>query len=172
MASRRLSLEDEPDPRPLPSSDAASLALESAVQALSNLFLETRLEADLPDGGDDRQLGFLECQKVRRDAAALASWSLHRVRWPQRSSTDMGYARQNPGGGTRIWFCSTARTRRVQSASPPVGRTTAGSPGCLQTGVDATQEIRTLQGQRRHVRGAAHWGHHVSGIGDCRESSR
>jgi hypothetical protein len=42
-------LEDEPDPRPLPSSDAASLALEAAVEALSGLFLETRLEADLRD---------------------------------------------------------------------------------------------------------------------------
>lgn len=42
-------LDDEPDPRPLPSSDAASLALEPAVEALSSLFLDTRLEADLPD---------------------------------------------------------------------------------------------------------------------------
>jgi hypothetical protein len=42
-------LDDEPDPRPLPSSDAASLALESAVEALAGLFLDTRLEADLPD---------------------------------------------------------------------------------------------------------------------------
>jgi hypothetical protein len=42
-------LDDEPDPRPLPSSDAASLALEAAVEALSGLFLDTRLEADLPD---------------------------------------------------------------------------------------------------------------------------
>ena len=42
-------LDDEPDPRPLPSSDAASLALESTVEALSGLFLDTRLEADLPD---------------------------------------------------------------------------------------------------------------------------
>ena len=41
--------DDEPDPRPLPSSDAASLALEAAVEALSGLFLDTRLEADLPD---------------------------------------------------------------------------------------------------------------------------
>jgi hypothetical protein len=42
-------LDDEPDPRPLPSSDAAALALEAAVEALSGLFLEIRLEADLPD---------------------------------------------------------------------------------------------------------------------------
>ena len=42
-------LDDEPDQRPLPASDAASLALESAVEALSALFLDTRLEADLPD---------------------------------------------------------------------------------------------------------------------------
>jgi hypothetical protein len=42
-------LDDEPDPRPLPSSDAASLALDSAVESLSGLFLDTRLEADLPD---------------------------------------------------------------------------------------------------------------------------
>ena len=42
-------LDDEPDPRPLPSSDAASLALEFAIEALSGLFLDTRLEADLPD---------------------------------------------------------------------------------------------------------------------------
>ena len=42
-------LEDEPDPRRLPSSDAASLALESVVEALSSLLLDTRLEADLPD---------------------------------------------------------------------------------------------------------------------------
>ncbi|KAF0133219.1 MAG: DUF2493 domain-containing protein [Methylocystis sp.] len=42
-------LDDEPDARPLPSSDAASLALEAAVEALAGLFLETRLEADLPD---------------------------------------------------------------------------------------------------------------------------
>ncbi len=42
-------LDDEPDARPLPSSDAASLALETAVEALSGLFLDTRLEADLPD---------------------------------------------------------------------------------------------------------------------------
>ena len=41
--------EDEPDPRPLPSSDAATLALESVVEALSGLFIDTRLEADLPD---------------------------------------------------------------------------------------------------------------------------
>ena len=41
--------EDEPDPRPLPSSDAATLALESLVEALSGLFVDTRLEADLPD---------------------------------------------------------------------------------------------------------------------------
>jgi len=41
--------EDEPDPRPLPSSDAAALALESVVEALSGLFIDTRLEADLPD---------------------------------------------------------------------------------------------------------------------------
>jgi YspA, cpYpsA-related SLOG family len=42
-------LDDEPDRRPLPSSDAASLALDSAVEALSGLFLDTRLETDLPD---------------------------------------------------------------------------------------------------------------------------
>ncbi|GLI96091.1 hypothetical protein LMG27198_50830 [Methylocystis echinoides] len=42
-------LDYEPDPRPLPSSDAASIALEYAVEALSNLFLDTRLEADFPD---------------------------------------------------------------------------------------------------------------------------
>jgi len=42
-------LDDQPDPRPLPSSDAASIALDSAVEALSALFLETRLEANLPD---------------------------------------------------------------------------------------------------------------------------
>ena len=42
-------LDDEPDPRPLPASDAASLALESVVEALSSLILHTRLEADLPD---------------------------------------------------------------------------------------------------------------------------
>jgi hypothetical protein len=41
--------EDEPDPHPLPSSDAATLALESVVEALSGLFVDTRLEADLPD---------------------------------------------------------------------------------------------------------------------------
>ena len=41
--------DDEPDPRPLPSSDAASTALESMVEVLSGLFLDTRLEADLPD---------------------------------------------------------------------------------------------------------------------------
>jgi hypothetical protein len=41
--------DDEPDPRPLPSSDSASMALESAVESLSSLFLNTRLEADLPD---------------------------------------------------------------------------------------------------------------------------
>ena len=42
-------LDDEPDQRPLPSSDAASLALELAVEALAGLFIDTRLEADLPD---------------------------------------------------------------------------------------------------------------------------
>ncbi len=42
-------LDEEPDPRPLPSSEAASLALESVVEALSSLLLDTRLEADLPD---------------------------------------------------------------------------------------------------------------------------
>ncbi|MGJ0393155.1 MAG: DUF2493 domain-containing protein [Methylocystis sp.] len=42
-------LDDQPDPRPLPSSDAASLALDSAADALSGLFLDTRLETDLPD---------------------------------------------------------------------------------------------------------------------------
>ena len=42
-------LDDEPDPRPLPSSDAASFALDSAVEALASLFIDTRLEADLPD---------------------------------------------------------------------------------------------------------------------------
>jgi len=41
--------EDEPDPRPLPSSDAASLALDSVFEALSGLFIDTRLETDLPD---------------------------------------------------------------------------------------------------------------------------
>jgi hypothetical protein len=41
--------EDEPDPRPLPSSDAATLALESVVEALSGFLVDTRLEADLPD---------------------------------------------------------------------------------------------------------------------------
>lgn len=41
--------EDEGDPRPLPSSNAATLALESAAKALCDLFLDTRLEADLPD---------------------------------------------------------------------------------------------------------------------------
>ena len=41
--------DDEPDPRPLPFSDSASMALESAVESLSSLFLNTRLEADLPD---------------------------------------------------------------------------------------------------------------------------
>ncbi len=41
--------EDEPDPRPLPSPDAATLALESVVEAFSGLFADTRLEADLPD---------------------------------------------------------------------------------------------------------------------------
>ena len=39
----------EPDPRPLPSFDAASLALEPAVEVLSSLFLDTRLDADFPD---------------------------------------------------------------------------------------------------------------------------
>jgi hypothetical protein len=42
-------LDDERDPRPLPSPDAASLALESAVEALSSLFLDTRLETELPE---------------------------------------------------------------------------------------------------------------------------
>ncbi|MGJ0427316.1 DUF2493 domain-containing protein [Methylocystis sp.] len=41
--------DDEPDPRPLPSSDLATMALESVVESLSSLFLNTRLEADLPD---------------------------------------------------------------------------------------------------------------------------
>jgi len=41
--------DDEPDPRPLPSSDTASAALEAAVESLSSLFLNTRLEEDLPD---------------------------------------------------------------------------------------------------------------------------
>ena len=41
--------DDEPDPHPLPSSDAASTALESMVEVLSGLFLDTRLEVDLPD---------------------------------------------------------------------------------------------------------------------------
>ncbi|TLG72662.1 DUF2493 domain-containing protein [Methylocystis sp. B8] len=41
--------DDEPDPRPLPSSDLGAMALESAVESLSNLFLNTRLEADLTD---------------------------------------------------------------------------------------------------------------------------
>jgi hypothetical protein len=41
--------DNEPDPRPLPSSDAATLALESTFETLSSLFLDTRLEADLPD---------------------------------------------------------------------------------------------------------------------------
>jgi hypothetical protein len=41
--------EDDPDPRPLPSSDAAALALESVFETLSGLFSDTRLEADLPD---------------------------------------------------------------------------------------------------------------------------
>lgn len=42
-------LDDQPDPRPLLSSDAASVALESAIDALSGLLLDIRLEADLPD---------------------------------------------------------------------------------------------------------------------------
>ncbi len=41
--------EDDPDSRPLPSSDAAALALESVVETLSGLFIDTWLEADLPD---------------------------------------------------------------------------------------------------------------------------
>ncbi len=41
--------EDESDPRPLPSSDAGTLALNSAAKALCDLFPDTRLEADLPD---------------------------------------------------------------------------------------------------------------------------
>ena len=41
--------DDEPDPRPLPSSDLAAIALESVVESLSGLFLNTRLESDLPD---------------------------------------------------------------------------------------------------------------------------
>jgi hypothetical protein len=41
--------DDEPDSRPLPSSDLGAIALEAAVESLSNLFLNTRLEADLPD---------------------------------------------------------------------------------------------------------------------------
>jgi len=42
-------LDNEPYPHPLPSSDAATLALESTFEALSSLFFDTRLEADLPD---------------------------------------------------------------------------------------------------------------------------
>jgi hypothetical protein len=42
-------LDNEPDPRPLPSYDAATLALESTFEALSSLFFDTRLEAYLPD---------------------------------------------------------------------------------------------------------------------------
>ena len=42
-------LEDDPDPRPLPTSAAASFALETAVEAIAGLFIDTRLEADLPD---------------------------------------------------------------------------------------------------------------------------
>ena len=34
---------------PLPASDTASMALESVIEALSGLFIDTRLEADLPD---------------------------------------------------------------------------------------------------------------------------
>jgi hypothetical protein len=49
-------LDDEPDPRPLPSSDAASLALESAVEALSGLFLDTRMSRTLPTV---REIGIL-----------------------------------------------------------------------------------------------------------------
>jgi hypothetical protein len=41
--------DDEPDPSPLPSSDTASAALTTAVESLSSLFLNTRLEDDLPD---------------------------------------------------------------------------------------------------------------------------
>lgn len=41
--------DDGPDPRPLPSPDLATMALESAVESLSSFFLNTRLEADLPD---------------------------------------------------------------------------------------------------------------------------
>jgi hypothetical protein len=41
--------EEEPDSRPLPTSDDATLALESLIDVLSGLFLDTRLEADLPD---------------------------------------------------------------------------------------------------------------------------
>ncbi|WP_051080426.1 DUF2493 domain-containing protein [Methylocystis rosea] len=41
--------DDEPDPRPLPSSDLGEMALEAAVESLSSLFLNTRLETDLPD---------------------------------------------------------------------------------------------------------------------------
>ncbi|MFZ3182063.1 MAG: hypothetical protein WA156_18100 [Methylocystis silviterrae] len=40
--------DDEPA-RPLPSSDTVSAALEAAVESLSSLFLNTRLEEDLPD---------------------------------------------------------------------------------------------------------------------------
>ncbi len=41
--------DDEPDPRPLPSSDMVSAVLETAGDLLSSLFLNTRLEGDLPD---------------------------------------------------------------------------------------------------------------------------
>ena len=42
-------LEDDPDPRSLPTSDAASFALETRRRSDRGLFIDTRLEADLPD---------------------------------------------------------------------------------------------------------------------------
>ena len=42
-------LEEEGDPRPLPSPELAEQSLASMFEAAANLFLETRLENDLPD---------------------------------------------------------------------------------------------------------------------------
>lgn len=41
--------EDDPDPRPLPSSDVAENALTAIFEAASGMLMDTRLEPDLPD---------------------------------------------------------------------------------------------------------------------------
>jgi hypothetical protein len=231
----------EPDPRPLPSADLASIALESAAESLSNLFFNTRLEADLPDllwffvnlfhrkaGRIDRDLddnetaqrrsqaeqdgseirsveleqliaqgltlterrnafeffrdnlaelyaaetgsawrprsgskvnhraltaammGLPQRQEAGRDAGALAARIADRICWRsrlQRSSADLGSARQGSCEASRHGPSPWRRLERRRTDRVVLGGQSQGSPSRLQTGLEPSQERRSVQAQ-------------------------